>query len=77
MKSRNFVVAIVLGVFVVAGNSPVRAQGKGHGNGNGMRSRKRRPSAVDMAAVSTMIERWTITRLAGGTWSIVAICRLG
>jgi hypothetical protein len=35
MKSRNFVVAVVLGFFVVAGNSPVRAQGKGHGNGDG------------------------------------------
>ena len=41
------------------------------------RSRRRRLSTVDMVAASAMTERWTITRLADGTWSIVAICRLG
>jgi hypothetical protein len=35
MNSRNFMVALVLIFFVVAGNSPLRAQGKGHGNGKG------------------------------------------
>jgi hypothetical protein len=69
------VVAVVLGFFVVAGNSPVRAQGKGHGNGDGHEKQEEKAERGGHGR-SKHYERWTITRLAGGTWSIVAICRL-